>query len=186
MTAANGEKNEMTDDAILDPKVPKKFIALVHEAEHGSQEALDSLTNIHPDKMDQVIRLSYGDLANNVLEELIQKKAGDNLIYAAGFKSQIAHMRSELTGPEPHLLETLLVDRILLTWIQAYSADRAAINAAGDSIKVLEYYERRQERAQKRFHQACKALAQVRRLMGPNIQVNIGEKQINVVDGRTE
>ena len=181
MTAANGEKNEMTDDAALDPKVTKKFIADVREAEQGSQEALDRLINIHPDKMDQVIRLSYGDLANNVIEELIQKKAGDNLIYAEGFRSQIAHMRTELAGAEPHLLETLLVDRILLTWIQAYSADRAAANAAGDSIKVLEYHERRQERAQKRFHQACKALAQVRRLMGINIQVNIANN-INMLN----
>ena len=36
-------------------------------------------------------------------------------------------------------------------------------------------------RGLRRFLQACKALAQVRKLLGPNIQINVAEKQLNVM-----
>jgi hypothetical protein len=48
-------------------------------------------------------------------------------------------------------------------------------------IHQVEFFERRVTQCQKRYLAAVKALAQVRRLMRPFIQVNIAEKQINVV-----
>lgn len=50
-----------------------------------------------------------------------------------------------------------------------------------------EGHQRRQDHVQRRFLKAVKTLAEVRRLLGPNIQVNIAEKQINVMaPGRSE
>ena len=39
---------------------------------------------------------------------------------------------------------------------------------------------RRHDRAHGRFLSACKALAQIRKLLGVNVQINIAEKQVNV------
>ena len=48
-------------------------------------------------------------------------------------------------------------------------------------LQWAEFYQRRIDRAQKRFLSAIKALALVRRLQLPAVQVNIGEKQMNIV-----
>ena len=44
-----------------------------------------------------------------------------------------------------------------------------------------ECLQRRQDRTQRRFTNACKALAQIRKLLGPNIQINVAEQQVNVM-----
>ena len=43
-----------------------------------------------------------------------------------------------------------------------------------------ECLQRRQDRTQRRLTNACKALAQIRKLLGPNIQINVAEQQVNV------
>ena len=42
------------------------------------------------------------------------------------------------------------------------------------------FYQKWQERSQRRFLSAVKALAQVRKLLGVNVQINIAEQQVNV------
>ncbi len=43
-----------------------------------------------------------------------------------------------------------------------------------------DYHQRRIDRAHRRYLASIKALAQVRRLLTPAVQVNIAERQINV------
>lgn len=50
----------------------------------------------------------------------------------------------------------------------------------GMSFKEGEYYARRCEQASRQLLRAVEALARVRRLLGPSLQINIAEKQINV------
>ena len=53
-----------------------------------------------------------------------------------------------------------------------------------DSIggfRVEGFLQERLDRAHKRLLTAVKALAQVGKLLGPNIQVNVAEKQVNVM-----
>jgi hypothetical protein len=54
---------------------------------------------------------------------------------------------------------------------------------ADDKVELsqVEYYQKFLDRTQKRFLNACKTLAQVRKLMGINVQINTADKQINVV-----
>ncbi len=42
------------------------------------------------------------------------------------------------------------------------------------------FYQKWQERCHRRFLSACKTLAQVRKLLGVNVQINIAEQQVNV------
>lgn len=44
----------------------------------------------------------------------------------------------------------------------------------------MKIYEERFDKAHKRYVASIKALAQVRKLQLPNVQVNIAEKQVNV------
>lgn len=48
------------------------------------------------------------------------------------------------------------------------------------SIRLADFYQRRMDAANKRFLAAVKALAVVRKLAVPVLQVNIAKKQVNV------
>ena len=97
-------------------------------------------------------------------------------------RRDLARLRRELAGPEPTPLERLLVDRIVVCWLNAAYAE--ALHAQrlrdGASLREAEFHQRRTERAQRQLLRAVQALATVRRLLGPVVQVNIADQQINV------
>jgi hypothetical protein len=96
-------------------------------------------------------------------------------------ENQLLFKYRELAGPDPSPLEALLVERVVLDWFQVLMADTlVAHHQFEGSKKMREEHQRQHDRASKRFLASAKALAQVRRLLGPNIQVNIAEKQLNV------
>ena len=79
-------------------------------------------------------------------------------------------------------MERLLVERVVCCWILATYADAMyAQGMAGRPWGADECLQRRQDRTQRRLALACKALAQIRKLLGPNIQINVAEKQVNVM-----
>jgi hypothetical protein len=52
---------------------------------------------------------------------------------------------------------------------------------SGDQrMSVLEFWEHRLSMAQKRYLTACETLAKIRKMAVPALQLNIGDKQINV------
>jgi hypothetical protein len=79
-------------------------------------------------------------------------------------------------------LERPLVERIVACHLQVQFADQqaAAFERAGGRFAQGEYWQKQQERAQRRYLAAMRTLAQVRRLLVPNVQVNIAENQVNV------
>ena len=122
-----------------------------------------------------------GDLAKSAERALIKACAQDDFQFAEDLEEKVEELRQELAGPCPSALEQLLVDRIVCCWIQVNHADAyVAVNQKRFTAEQGDYHQRRQDRAQRRFLQACKALAQVRKLE-INVQVNIAEKQINVM-----
>lgn len=98
-------------------------------------------------------------------------------------KRELARMRTDLEGENPSPLIRLLAQRVTACWLQVQHADLAYGHAMSGSIalSVSEYHQRRVDRANSRFLSAVKTLAVVRRLGIPAVQVNIGEKQVNMV-----
>ena len=95
---------------------------------------------------------------------------------------EVARLRRELAGPAPSPLERLLVDRIVVCWLQATYAEtkHAQRLTDGMTFKEAEFHQRRSERAQRQLLRAVQALATVRRLLGPVVQVNVADQQINI------
>jgi hypothetical protein len=90
-------------------------------------------------------------------------------------------LRAELAGPEPTSVERLLVERVVARWLQVQDADVRYAQAKDLSLAWGAYYQRRMDRAHKRYLSAIRTLALVRRLALPVLQVNIARKQVNVV-----
>src|SRR5262245_66143189 len=89
-------------------------------------------------------------------------------------------LRAELAGANPTPIERLLVERIVACWLQVQDADARYAQAKNLSLAWGEYYQRRMDRAHRRYLSAVKALALVRKLAVPVLQVNIAREQVNV------
>lgn len=112
---------------------------------------------------------------------MIASVAGSNVAIKEATQIQMAKLRRELLGPDPSPLERLLVERVVCCWIAVNGYETRHAQKAGDmTIPQSEYHQRLTDRAHRRFLSSVKSLAQVRRLALPAIQVNIGDKQVNV------
>jgi hypothetical protein len=121
-----------------------------------------------------------GDLARQAEQSFIQAAAGDDLGFKEALTRKLEMLRAELSGPSPAPLERLLVERVVACWLQVQDADVRYAQAKKLSLEWGKYYQQRMDRANKRYLSAIKALAAVRKLALPVLQVNIARKQVNV------
>jgi len=82
-------------------------------------------------------------------------------------------------------LEQLLIDHAVLCWLRLQEVESSYSLAMERSITLTQadYWDRHLAAAQRRYLRACEALARVRRLLHPTLQVNIaaqGGQQVNV------
>ena len=103
------------------------------------------------------------------------------LLTHEGQRRKCAALRRELEGAAPTPIETLLVDRIVLCWLHLHAAETLyAQNMKHLTLLQHDFYQRRLSMVQRRYLAAITALAQVRRLQVPAVQVNIAREQLNV------
>lgn len=121
-----------------------------------------------------------GNLAQQAEASFIETAAGENLAFKEALRRKLEILRDELSGPNPTPIERLLVERIVACWLQVQDADVRYAQAKNLSIPWGEYYQRRMDRAHRRYLSAIKTLAVVRKLALPVLQVNIAQKQVNV------
>lgn len=106
---------------------------------------------------------------------------GEDLLRQGAAEAEAKKMRRELLGERSTPLERVLVDCVVTCWLDMHSADYFyTCKTNGMSLKQAEFYDRAHDRAHRRFLSACKTLATVRRLALPALQVNIGQKQVNI------
>ncbi len=173
--------------------LPPDMLELVERANNGDRQAaveLGPCLDRHPKVWRHV-----GDQARRAQEHLLNFICGkEHLADQEATRRTMAVMRQELAGPESSPLEQLLIDRIVLCWLHLaileqataecvqHAADKTttSIAQAEFGLKQIDAHQQWIDRAQGRYLAACKALAQVRRLLGPTVQVNIAKQQVNV------
>jgi hypothetical protein len=93
-------------------------------------------------------------------------------------------LKAQVTGLSPTPLEQLLIERIVVCWLQVQQAElRAADRLDKNGWVLSNAEENRLDKVNRRFLAAVKNLAQVRKLLRPGaaVQVNIAQQQVNVV-----
>lgn len=101
------------------------------------------------------------------------------------WREQLRDMRAALGYDAAPPLERPMVEHVCLCWLRLALAELYYSGAlsANNTFKAIEHMERRLTVTQKRFNRACEALAKVRRMKLPALQVNVaaeGGRQINV------
>jgi hypothetical protein len=171
-------KPAATKPADTIPTGAEEMRKFLKRAQRGDASTLPVLRKMleNPATVDQF----GGDLARQAALSLINAAAGEDLAFKEALTRKLELLRAELSGPNPTPLERLLVERIVACWLQVQDADVRYAQAKSLSLEWGDYYQRRMDRAHKRYLTAIKTLATVRKLALPVLQVNIARKQVNV------
>jgi hypothetical protein len=122
-----------------------------------------------------------GNLAWQAEYSLVRAALGEDLVAREALTRKLELLRAELNGPASTPLERLLVDRVVACWLQLHHADIVLAQREGKlTLAQGEYHQRTRDRAHKRYLSSIKALALVRKLAVPVLQLNIAKKQVNV------
>ena len=153
---------------------------LVEKAAKGANESLPEIKKILKESPDLAWQLiDYAKYTEYHHTKMMVKEEGSGLKEV--LKAQIAAMREEIAGDNPSPLERLLAERIVLTWlqIQLFEGLYASNMSKGTTtIAQGKYEQKRIDQAYRRHLSAIRTLAQIRKL-GPAVQINIAEKQVN-------
>jgi hypothetical protein len=149
---------------VADPPPDDELRRLLQRAEGGDAEALPALRRFLDERPG--LWKEAGDLALQAERAWAALAAGPNRVVAEAIHRRLDALRAELAGP-PSPVDRLLVERVVLTWLEATYADAVSAQNAGRSLPPAQadYLQRRQERVQRRHLEAVKALAQVRGLL---------------------
>jgi len=161
-------------------KEERRIAKLIKGAEMGDKKAI-SLVRKELNS-ESAIWEQMGNLAFQAKRAMVEAAVGDREILQKAVYRKLAKMHEELAGPAPTPLEQLLVERVLLCWLHVHYADAVYAQRMKDLGREWgEYFQRRQDRAHRRYLSSIRTLAQVRRLLTPPVQVNVGARQMNVV-----
>jgi len=125
-----------------------------------------------------------GDLGRQATRQLIHKAAGSDEVWKAGISEKVNALHEELIGEKPSVLETLLVRRVVNGWIAVHALELELTLRPPVNARDRAHLDAALTRAQKRFTEAVRELARVRRLQAPKIlaQMNFATTQ-TVVNG---
>jgi hypothetical protein len=140
---------------------------LLARAEHGDlavlgklREALDN----HPEIWEH-----YGNISSQAECALVKLAAGPNLLLAESLVRKQAALRKELAGPDADRLERALAERAALCHLHASYWDALIGQSKGVDTARLNAIRKHQDSAHKRFLDAVKMLATVRKLLRPSL-----------------
>jgi len=120
------------------------------------------------------------DAAGTTQREIIKNMAGggQEVVRMAG-EEYLVHIRDEMGYHDAPMLEKLLIENIVTCWLRVQHYEQQ-LSFRQTNVATIEFWERRLSVAQRRYLAACENLARVRKLKIPAVQMNFGDKQINV------
>jgi hypothetical protein len=159
-----------------------KLRELTEKAQDGDEEAALDIREILDGSPDLAWRFIKGP-GKMAEADLIDEMTRDqDLASKELLKHQLESMRIEVAGDNPSPLERLLAERVVATWLQVQLFDAFyAFGLKSGTISQDEHRQKRLDRAHRRHLSAIRTLVQIRK-MGPAVQINIAEKQINTAN----
>ena len=146
----------------VEPPVLEELNQMLQRAKQGDEAVLPQLRQLL-DSRPELWR-HFGDLAMHAQEAWLRLIAGPDLVLREATARKAQELRDELGGAHPSAIERLLVDRTVLTWMQLNHAEVSASQAITGSIRMSDFWLKRQNAAHRRFIMSLAALTTVRRL----------------------
>ena len=152
--------------------------ALADQALAGDLDALKTFEAEVPHARQYLIEV-FGDLARDTRRQIIESYfSPEDAVRKRGINLASDQLRLALSRDEGDPLERLLIERIACNWIEVHLVEQLTNQMRADDkveLSQVEYYQKFLDRTQKRFLNGCKALAQVRKLIGVESNKNKGK-----------
>jgi hypothetical protein len=161
------------------PTTAEGLRELLKRAAKGDESTLPAVRKLLEEPAN--IERFGGDLARYAQRSFVNAITDENLTLREAIHAKLAAIRKELLGENPTPIEVLLVERIVACWLQVQEADIRGALAKDASFRQADFNLRRMDAANRRYLAALKALALVRKLAVPALQINVARKQVNVV-----
>jgi hypothetical protein len=153
---------------------------LVKKAEKGNKKVMPEIRKILEETPELIWQ--FVNLARLAEGLFIDRMSRDKDLAAKEvMERQLAAMREEIAGENPSPLERLLAERVVATWLQIQLFESLYASSLFKNMTLAQgnYYQKRLDLTYRRHLSAIRTLAQIRKL-GPAVQINIAEKQINM------
>ena len=113
---------------------------------------------------------------------IIESLTSSNALLKESLLLDLEAMERELDYQGSQGLERLLVENVLTSWMVLQQVQHRVYSIGKEShtLAVGTYWDKRLNSAQWRFLKASEMLARMRKMLGPMVQVNVAEKQVNV------
>lgn len=162
------------------PETSDEIRALLKRTQAGDEGTVPVVRKILENPA--MIPVFGGHLAEQVIGAFVTGLGGKDVGFREAMRKKLDLMRAELLGANPIPVERLLVERVLACWLQVQDAElRAGRSQTDATIRQIDFNQRRMDATNRRFLAAVKTLALVRRLAVPALQINLADKQVNVL-----
>lgn len=145
------------------PLTRDEFDELVKCAEIGEAEALAEIRRLM--RADPVTWRPFGDLTEHVKQLFLGLMVRNNIVARESLSLELEELTRELQQGHPSPLRKLVIDQILLLWLDVhYQQTRAAEPREGKSD--TEFLDRRLAKARKRYFAALESLGRIDGILG--------------------
>jgi hypothetical protein len=113
-----------------------------------------------------------GDLVRHAEEAVLRWATGTCLTAREAIARQVAELRDRLSATAQSDLEKLLADRVVISWLEAYTADvhlADVMGKGGGATLAAQAAQKVLDRAHQRFLGAARTLATVQKLARPSL-----------------
>jgi hypothetical protein len=154
-----------TPPQVPDPARVKELVERGHAGDLAVLPELRELFDHHP-----AFAAEVGSLVRHAEQSLLLLAAGKSLTLKEAICRQVAELRERLAKTARSELERLLVDRIVVTWMQVFYRDTDLtdhlLKGQGSNFSA-QAAQKRLDHAHARYLSAVKALATVQKLVRP-------------------
>jgi hypothetical protein len=146
----------------------KGLKALLEQANAGDASAVERL-RAFLDENPQVWR-HLGDLAAVAEHAWLTLIAHGDVLSFEAIRRELAHLKESLVGVAPSVVEKMLGDSVLATWLELRYLESVSADAGGGSRTQGGMLLKRLESSQRRHLAALKSLVQTRKLLAESPQ----------------
>ena len=166
----------------LDAARAEQFIDIVARAYKAKKPAKDDLQAIRKFLIEypEFSKIVF-DTVDTTQAQIIKTYVGSEVAQIA-IEEHAAYIRAEMGYHEAPIMEKMLIENIITAWLRVQWLEfLITAKMSGEfRIPAMEFWQKSLATAQRSYLAACETLAKIRKMKLPNIQLNIGEKQINV------
>jgi hypothetical protein len=166
----------------MDPARADEFMKVIERAYKAKKPAKEYLQTIRKFLIDYPhFSLAVFSMTEATQQRIIKNWVSDEVAKTA-VEEHVVYVRDEMGYHDAPIMEKMLIDNIVTVWLRLQWLDYlVAAKMAGEfSIRSMEFWQKSLASAQRNYLAACETLAKVRKMRLPNIQLNIGDQQINV------